>query len=89
MIGLILWAGAGLVAGIAGRLLLPGSPLGWPAALLAGLLGGLAGGFASTVLNMGGVEEIDPRGLVLAFLTAALAVILVQLVRVRRERPNS
>ena len=89
MIGLILWAVTGLVAGIAGRLLLPGPPLDWPTALLTGLLASLAGGFVSTVLDMGGVEEIDPRGLVLAFLTAALAVILVQLVRVQRERSKS
>ena len=86
MTGLALWIAAGLVAGIAGKLVLPGPPLGWPAALLTGLLGGVAGGTLATVLDMGGIAELDLRATVLALLTAMLLLLLLQLTRAVRTR---
>ena len=84
MTGLVLWLAAGAVAGLGGKLVLPGPPLGWPAALLTGLLGGVAGGGLATVLDMGGIAELDLRAGVLALLTAILLVLLLQLTRATR-----
>ena len=80
MIGLLSWLGTGLVVAIAARLLLPDPP-GWPRALVTSLLGALAGGLIATVLEMGGMAELDPRAAVLAFLVAVLVVVLAQLAR--------
>lgn len=88
MIGLLSWLGTGLLVGLAARFLLPG-PSSWPVALLASLLGALAGGLLATVLEMGGLAELDPRAIVLAFLLAVLTVVVVQLVRVMRVRPEA
>ncbi len=87
MIGLISWLVTGLIVGLAARLLLPG-PTTWVASMSAALLGALVGGTAATVLAMGGLAELDTRSLVIAFLTATLAVILTQLLRALRERDD-
>ena len=82
MTGLLSWLACGLVAGLAGQLL-PG-PKSRTVPLIAGLAGALVGGLVATLLGMGGYAEADPRGMVLAFLTGALAVILTQLARLMR-----
>lgn len=84
MNGLILWSIAGLVAGAASRLL-PGPRPSWFALLGVGLAGGLAGGLLATLLDMGGLAEVDPRAGVLALLTAALGLLLLQLRRAWRR----
>ena len=84
MTGLVLWLAAGAVAGLGGKLVLPGPPLGWPTALLTGILGGVAGGGLATVLDMGGIAELDLRAGMLALLTAILLVLLLQLTRATR-----
>lgn len=84
MNGLILWLAAGIVAGVAGKLLLPGPPARWSANVAAGVLGALLGGAAASLMDMGGVAELDVRSGVLAFLAAVLVVVLLQLVRARR-----
>lgn len=85
MTGLILWLVAGLVVGVAGRQLLPGPATSWSLTITVGLIGGLAGGLAATLMNMGGVAELDLRSAVIATLTASLAVLLVQLWRAWRS----
>lgn len=89
MIGLLSWLGIGLVVGVAARFLLPGPSTSWLASLLAALPGALAGGLLATVLEMGGLAELDPRAVVLAFLLAVLTVVVVQLARVMRAGPSS
>ena len=84
MIGLILWLVAGVVAGVAGRFLLPGPPASWILSILTGIAGAVVGGTAATLMDMGGVAEFDLRSGVLALLAAALLVLLVQLLRARR-----
>jgi uncharacterized membrane protein YeaQ/YmgE (transglycosylase-associated protein family) len=78
MNGLVLWSVAGLIAGIASRLL-PGPALGWPRSLLTGLGGGLVGGLLATSLGMGGIAELDPRAGTLALLVAALSILFLHL----------
>ena len=87
MIGLLSWLVTGLVVGLAARFLLPG-PASWVASMSAALAGALAGGTVATLLAMGGLAELDTRGLVLAFLAATLAVILTQLLRTLRSRDD-
>jgi uncharacterized membrane protein YeaQ/YmgE (transglycosylase-associated protein family) len=84
MTGLILWLAAGVVVGISGRLLLPGPSLPWLPALGAGIVGALLGGAAASLMDMGGIAELNVRSGVLSFLAALLVVILLQLVRARR-----
>lgn len=86
MTGLLLWLAAGAVAGAAGKVVLPGPPQGWPLSLLTGVAGGALGGIIATLLDMGGVAELDMRAVVLALLSAILLVILVQLIRAWRTR---
>ena len=85
MIGLISWIGVGLVVGVAVRFLLPG-PKSWGVSLVTALVGALTGGLVATVLGMGGLDELDPRAVTLAFLMAVLDAVLVQLVRVMRDK---
>ncbi len=83
MIGLLSWIAIGALVGVAVRLLLPG-PKSWPISLGTAIAGALTGGVLATLLGMGGLEELDPRALTLAFLMAVLDAVLVQLVRVMR-----
>lgn len=85
MTGLLSWVACGLVVGVAGRFLLPG-PTDWAMALSTALLGALAGGVLATLLGMGGTAELDGRGMVLAFLMAALVVMVSQLLRLLRGK---
>lgn len=84
MTGLILWLVAGVVAGVGGRLFLPGPPASWILSVLTGIGGALAGGVAATLMDMGGIAELDPRAGVLALLSASLLVLLLQLIRAWR-----
>lgn len=88
MIGLLSWIATGLVVGVAARFLLPGPSSGWAVSMGVALAGALAGGLVATLLDMGGLAELDIRGLALASLMAALAVLLAQLVRVLRAGPK-
>ena len=84
MIGLFSWLTVGLLVGLAAHFLLPGPKPGWTSSLGTALAASLLGGILATLMNMGGIAELDNRALLLAFLVAALAVILQQLVRVAR-----
>lgn len=84
MTGLILWLAAGVTAGVGGRLLLPGPSGSWILSVLAGVGGALAGGVAATLMDMGGIAELDLRAGVLALLSASLLVLVLQLIRVWR-----
>ncbi len=74
-----------MVVAVAVRFLLPG-PKSWVVSLLTAVVGALTGGVVATALGMGGLAELDPRALTLAFLMAVLDAVLVQLVRVMREK---
>lgn len=87
--GLVTWLAAGVVVAVAGKLLLPGEPLGWPAALGLGVGGGVAGGLVATAMAMGGSAELDPRSATIALLSAALVLIVAQVARTRRRGPSS
>jgi uncharacterized membrane protein YeaQ/YmgE (transglycosylase-associated protein family) len=84
MNGLILWLVAGVVAGVAGRLLLPGPTPPWSSSVGAAVVGALTGGAVASLMDMGGIAELDVRSFVLSFLFAVLVVVLLQIVRTRR-----
>ncbi len=88
MIGLVSWIGVGVLVGVVVRFLLPG-PKSWGVSLSTAVLGALIGGLVATVLGMGGLAELDPRALTLAFLMAVLDAVLVQLVRVMRDNRSA
>jgi uncharacterized membrane protein YeaQ/YmgE (transglycosylase-associated protein family) len=83
VIGLLSWIGVGAAVGLASRFLLPGRP-SWVVSLASSASGALLGGLVATLLEMGGTAELDPRALVISFLSALLAAIVAQLVRVVR-----
>lgn len=78
-VALVAWLLIGVAAAVTARLLLPGRPpLGWATAVAVGLGGALAGGGLATLLGFGGLVGLDLRGVGLAALGAAIAVLLAR-----------
>ena len=83
--GALSWCAAGLLLAAVLRLLPPWRGVSWLLALAVGLAGASAGGVLATALGFGGVAAVDWRSLVTAALAAALATLLLALVRTRRR----
>ncbi|MGQ0743866.1 MAG: GlsB/YeaQ/YmgE family stress response membrane protein [Acidimicrobiales bacterium] len=75
MIGFVFF---GLVVGALARLVLPGRQhLGLVATLLIGLAGSVAGGTIASLLGTGDVFELDLLGTIVAVISAAILILLV------------
>lgn len=83
---LVAWIVLGFAAGLAARWLVPGRAAGGCVASgVTGVAGALLGGWLSTVLGYGGLAaSLDWRNLVVAFLGAALLLMLLRLLGTRR-----
>ena len=90
--GLVSWLVAGLLLGVAVRLLPPWRGASWLATVALALLGALGAGLLATALGFGGLAALDLRSLAVAALGALLVALLFALLRVRRqlaaERPR-
>jgi uncharacterized membrane protein YeaQ/YmgE (transglycosylase-associated protein family) len=76
MIGFIVF---GLVVGVLARLVLPGKQhLGLLATLLVGLAGSVIGGVIANALGTGDIFELNFLGAIVAILSAALLIALVE-----------
>lgn len=78
--GILSWIIIGAIAGVLGKLIVPGPDKGgiiWTVVL--GIVGALLGGWISSVLGFGGVTGFDFRSLIIAVLGAALLVIIVRM----------
>lgn len=90
MAGLLTWIVTGLAAGALARSLLPARHrCGWLAALAVAALGALAGGLAATALGFGGAGALSLPAAVIAALAAALAVLVLALLRSFRPPATS
>lgn len=88
MLGFLWWMIIGLVAGLLGRLLVPGpQPMGWLLTMVLGLVGSLVGGFVSSVIF--GTDPMEPGfhagGLVMSTLGAAIVLIAYSALQRRRR----
>jgi uncharacterized membrane protein YeaQ/YmgE (transglycosylase-associated protein family) len=87
MLGFMWWIVIGLIAGMLGRLLIPGrQPMGWVMTILLGLAGSLVGGAISSMLF--GQDPSDPgfhpAGLLMSTIGAVIVLVLYSVVQRRR-----
>lgn len=76
MIGFIVF---GLIVGAVARLLIPGKQnLNIVATLLLGIAGSLIGGFVASALGTGDAFELNVLGAIVAFLSAAALIVVVE-----------
>jgi uncharacterized membrane protein YeaQ/YmgE (transglycosylase-associated protein family) len=87
MLGFVWWIIIGLVAGLLGRLLVPGpQPMGWLLTIVLGLVGSIVGGFVSSLVF--GTDPMQPGfhsgGLIMSTLGAVIVLLLYSLLQKRR-----
>ena len=87
MLGFLWWIIIGLIAGLLGRLLMPGpQPMGWFLTIVLGLVGSLVGGFTSSLVF--GTDPMEPGfhagGLVMSTVGALILLALSSLFQKRR-----
>jgi uncharacterized membrane protein YeaQ/YmgE (transglycosylase-associated protein family) len=79
MLGFIWWIIVGLIAGVLGRLLVPGpNPMGWLLTIGLGLVGSVVGGFISTLVF--GTDPMRPgfhTGGIIMSTVGAVIVLLI------------
>lgn len=81
--GFISWILLGLVAGVLGKLLMPGKdPGGWFVTILLGIGGAMVGGWLGKISGIG-----DGKGMIESIITATIgAVILLFIYRVMKKK---
>ena len=78
------WILFGLVAGIVGKLLMPGrDPGGFIVTILLGIAGALLGGYIGRALGM--YREDDPVGFIMAVIGSIMLLIVYRFAFVRRS----
>ncbi|MGH7834109.1 MAG: GlsB/YeaQ/YmgE family stress response membrane protein [Candidatus Binatia bacterium] len=78
------WILFGLVAGIVGKLLMPGrDPGGFIVTILLGIAGALLGGYIGRALGM--YREDDPVGFIMAVIGSIILLIVYRFAFVRRS----
>ena len=87
MLGFVWWIIIGLVAGLLGRLLVPGpQPMGWLLTIVLGLVGSVVGGFVSSLIF--GTDPMEPGfhagGLVMSTIGAVIVLVLYSALQKRR-----
>jgi uncharacterized membrane protein YeaQ/YmgE (transglycosylase-associated protein family) len=89
MMGLLSWVIMGLLAGLLGRFLLPGrDAMGCFVTTLTGIIGAVVGGFVATWLGFGGFRGFDLYSLMVATAGAVLFLLVLRLLRGRRDRED-
>ncbi len=87
MLGFVWWIMIGLVAGLLGRLLVPGpQPMGWLLTIMLGLVGSVVGGIVSSLVF--GTDPMQPgfhaAGLVMSTIGAVIVLVLYSALQKRR-----
>jgi len=87
MLGFVWWIIIGLVAGLLGRLLVPGpQPMGWLLTIVLGLVGSVVGGFVSSLIF--GTDPMEPGfhagGLVMSTIGAVIVLVVYSALQKRR-----
>ncbi|HSG89802.1 MAG TPA: GlsB/YeaQ/YmgE family stress response membrane protein [Pseudomonadales bacterium] len=82
--GIVSWIVFGLIAGLLGRMIMPGrDPGGFVVTTVIGVLGAMVGGWLGTRLGWGGVTGFDLRSLGVAVVGAVVLLALFRLLRGR------
>ncbi|MDZ7827560.1 MAG: GlsB/YeaQ/YmgE family stress response membrane protein [Gammaproteobacteria bacterium] len=80
--GVLSWIVFGLIAGLIGRVIMPGrDPGGFIVTTAIGILGAVIGGFVGTQLGWGEVTGFDLRSLGIAVVGAVLLLAVFRLLR--------
>ena len=87
MLGFVWWIIIGLVAGLLGRLLVPGpQPMGWLLTIVLGLVGSVVGGIVSSLIF--GNDPMEPGfhagGLIMSTIGAVIVLVLYSTLQKRR-----
>lgn len=85
-IGIISWIVVGLIAGVLGKLIMPGDdPGGFLLTIVIGMLGAIVGGFVVTLLGGTGVTGFNIWSILVATLGAVILLALYRLFVGRRR----
>ena len=87
MLGFIWWIIIGFIAGLLGRMLMPGrQPMGWILTIVLGLVGSLLGGLISSVVF--GTDPMEPGfhtgGLIMSTIGAVIVLAVYSALQNRR-----
>lgn len=87
MFGFIWWIIVGLIAGLLGRLLVPGpQPMGWLMTIVLGLVGSVVGGFISSLIF--GTDPTRPgiqtSGIIMSTIGAVIVLVAYAALQKRR-----
>ncbi len=86
-IGIISWIVIGIIAGILGKLIMPGrDPGGFLITVVIGMAGAVIGGLVLRVLGGAGVTGFNLWSIVVATLGAVILLAIYRLIAGRRER---
>lgn len=79
--GIITWVVVGLLAGVLGKLIMPGKdPGGCFVTMLLGIAGAVVGGFLASLIGWGEIGQFDLKGLLIAIVGAMLLLFVYRLV---------
>ena len=85
--GILTWIILGAIAGVIGKLIMPGDdPGGFIITILLGIAGALVGGFIASAVGFGGVTGFNIWSIVIAILGAILLLFIYRLVIGKRAR---
>jgi uncharacterized membrane protein YeaQ/YmgE (transglycosylase-associated protein family) len=86
-IGIISWIVIGIIAGILGKLIMPGrDPGGFLITVVIGMAGAVIGGFVLRLLGGAGVTGFNLWSIVVATLGAVILLAIYRLIAGRRQR---
>ncbi len=79
---IVIWIVLGLVAGILGKMILPGKdPGGWIVTILLGIAGAFVGGWVGGFLGMGTVGGFSLSSVITATVGAILLLVIYRMIK--------
>lgn len=85
--GILTWIILGAIAGVIGKLIMPGDdPGGFIITILLGIAGALVGGFIASAIGFGAVTGLNIWSIIIAILGAILLLFIYRMVMGRRSR---
>ena len=84
--GILGWLLIGLVAGVLGKIIMPGKdPGGIFVTIVIGIVGAVLGGFLGSFIGLGKVESFDLGGIFIATVGAILLLVLYRIATKKRS----
>ncbi|MBG7609112.1 MAG: GlsB/YeaQ/YmgE family stress response membrane protein [Verrucomicrobia bacterium] len=79
---IVIWIVLGLVAGILGKMILPGKdPGGWIFTILLGIAGAFVGGWVGSIFGMGTVGGLSLSSVITATVGAILLLVIYRTIK--------